>query len=183
MPCQIVGCDRDTVARGLCRNHYQQSWKRGESGHAYRDPEEAFAARTERRGECLIWTGAVTKNYGIIWVAGASRPAHVYAWERVNGSVPDGMLVDHRDHCDTRCVEVKHLRLATVGQNNSNRSGAMKRSRTGVRNVSPSGAGFRVQIRKDGVLHQFGTYPTVEEAAKVAEEKRTELFGEFAGKG
>lgn len=150
----------------------------------FRNPEESFAARTERRGECLIWTASKKGGYGQIWTGSRVDLAHRYAWERENGPVPDGMVVDHREHCDRACVEVKHLRLATGGQNNANRAGANKsNASTGVRNVKPNGNGFEVAIQHQGKRRYFGTYPTVEEAAEVAEQKRAELFGEFAGKG
>ena len=146
---------------------------------------DAFEKNTERRGDCLIWTGSVTgAGYGQITVDGKRLYAHRYAWERANGPIPDGMSIDHREHCDTRCVEVKHLRIATHAQNIANRSGAQVNNKsTGVRNVKPNRKGFIVRIKKDGKERYFGTYPTIEEAAQVAREKRRELFGEFAGEG
>lgn len=148
------------------------------------NPEESFAARTERRGECIIWTGWKNREgYGYIAVGGKDMFAHRYAWERVNGPIPEGMKLDHRDHCNPACVNVEHLRLATNAENTANRSGALSRSSTGARNVIPRGDKFRVAIRKLGHCYYFGTYSTVEEAARAAEEGRRELFGEFAGRG
>lgn len=149
---------------------------------ATRDPEETFARRTRREGECLVWTGVlVGRGYGRFTVEGKAVMAHRYAWERVNGPVPEGMVVDHICH-NKSCVEIAHLRLATPGQNSANRSGAQKSHKsTGVRNVYPNKKGFRVTICKGRKLHHFGTYPTLDEAAKVADEKRREMFGEYAG--
>lgn len=151
----------------------------------FRDPEEAFRARTERRGECLIWTGYTNpQGYGEIRVRGRLLPAHRYAWERVNGPVPGGMVVDHKDHCDPACVEVKHLRPATIQQNVQNRRGAQRNNgTTGARNVYPHGPNYRVRVKKDGKMLNFGSYPTVEEAKAVAERTRKELFGDFSGGG
>lgn len=148
-----------------------------------RTPEESFAARTERIGDCLIWTGSrAGRGYGQIWVGGKMVYAHRYAWERVNGAVPDGMKVDHRDHCDLRCVEVKHLRLATYPENNANRKGPTSANRVGVRNVSLTRGGkYIVRVRKNGTQRYYGTFETVDEAETVAERARAELFGEFAG--
>ena len=149
----------------------------------YKSIEEAFAARTERRGECLIWTGAKTSHgYGHALIGGEHYYIHRYAWERVNGPIPDGMLVDHREHCDPACAEVSHLRLATYSQNGRNRSGPMPGSKTGVRNVSPYRGGYIVTLRRNGKRMSFGTYSTIAEAAKVAEQARREVYGEFAGK-
>lgn len=153
-------------------------------GRAYRTPEEAFEARTERRGECLIWVGAGNGvGYGRIWVGGTSIYAHRFAWERENGPIPPKTRVDHREHCDTRCVEVSHLRLATVAQNGQNRGPGSGGSKTGKRNVYPNGKGFSVKLKKDGEVLRYGTYPTLEEAVQVAEKARAEQFGEFAGRG
>ena len=149
----------------------------------YSTTEEAFAARTERRGECLIWTGAKdSTGYGHIQVNGRVTKAHRYAWERENGQIPDGMLIDHICH-KRACVNVEHLRLATHQQNNSNLAGATALSSTGVRGVYPRGSRFRVGIGSHGVLRWYGTFDSIEEASKVAARERARLFGEFAGRG
>lgn len=107
-------------------------------------------------------------------------PAHRFAWERENGPIPAGMVVDHRDHCNPACVEISHLREATIAQNIANRAGADRdNASTGVRNVYPNHDRFMVRIGKKYI----GTYLTLEEAATVAESARRELFGEFAGRG
>ena len=42
--------------------------------------------------------------------------AHRAAWMKVNGDIPEGMLVCH--HCDVKmCINVDHLYLATNQQN------------------------------------------------------------------
>lgn len=42
--------------------------------------------------------------------------AHIAAWERENGVVPDGMEIEHR--CRRRnCVAMHHLRLVTRSEN------------------------------------------------------------------
>lgn len=186
--CSVAECDRDYYAKNLCRVHYDRQRRKdgiitGE--RKFGSAQDAFSARTERVGECLIWTGARNGDgYGSLAVDGTVKRAHVYAWENVNGPVPVGMMIDHRFHCDTACVEVRHLRLATASQNNQNRAGATKRNAsTGIRNVYPNRSGFRVAVQKNGTNYSFGTYATVEEATTVAEEARTQLFGEYAGRG
>lgn len=148
----------------------------------YRDPAQAFAARTERRGECLIWTGAKgRRGYGQLKVSGRKMQAHRFAWEQVHGPIPEGVLIDHRYHCDTACCEVEHLREASPAENLRNRGGTSAAS--GHRNVYANGRGWAVVLSIDNSPVHFGTYPTVEEAAAVATAKRAELYGEFAGKG
>lgn len=187
--CSVEGCDRPVLARNLCQAHYDRLRRTGDVQkdrpirQRFRNIEDAFLGRTERRGDCLIWTGSTTTDgYGHALIGGIHYYAHRYAWERENGPIPDGMTVDHKDHCDPACVEVDHLRLATYSQNGRNRAGAMARSKTGVRNVSPYRGGYIVTLRKDGKRLSFGTYSTIAEAAKVAEQARKDIYGEYAGK-
>ena len=142
-------------------------------------PEEAFARRTEWQGDCLIWVGWTDKNgNGRVHVNGKKKKAHRYAWERVNGPIPDGMLIVRKDHCDKACVNVDHLRCVTTAQN-----AAEKGSKSGILNVYPNGSKWRVQVTKNGKKYSFGSYDDLDEAAEVAQAAREELFGEFAGKG
>src|SRR5699024_281803 len=76
--CSIAGCEKDALARGWCPKHYQRWRAHGDplgGGRQYKDPAEAFEARTRPDGECLIWTAAKTKNgYGqlVVPVRGAA---------------------------------------------------------------------------------------------------------------
>lgn len=189
--CSVQGCEKPSRKRGWCVAHYYR-WRAhgdvhhgGEIGMVFGDPEEAFHARTERRGSCLIWTGATDDHgYGLIVVDGAIRRAHRYAWERENGPIPEGIFLDHRYHCDTACCEIGHLRLATNGENNANRSGARsKRKHDLPRNVYRGPRRLFVSVTKGGKAYSFGSFDSVEEAAQVAEQARAELFGKFAGRG
>ena len=186
--CSVDGCDGIARTRGWCQTHYTRWLKHGDPESVAfvmtETPEEAFALRTEWRGDCLIWVGYTKPNgYGRIYVNGKQQQAHRYAWERVNGPIPDGMHIDHKDHCSTSCVNIDHLRLATVAQNNSHLSGAKKDSKSGIRNVYPDGSKWRVQVKKNGKKHYFGVYNDLDEAARVAAAAREKLFGAYAGKG
>lgn len=184
--CSIDGCSNKFVARGFCDNHYRL-WKRHGDPLiklSFDTPEESFAARTSWVNGCLLWTGYTDKKgYGQLRVGDKMKFTHRYAWERVNGPIPAGMKIDHQHHCNPACCNVEHLRLVTNQQNTWNRSGATSDNVSGFRNVARHGRGWRVVVTKDGVPHRFGTYPTVEEAAVVAEQARKDLFGEFAGRG
>ena len=68
-----------------------------------------FLSNVRRVDDHLIWTGGTSGQggYGQIY-----RPrriyAHRYAYEVVNGPIPDGLEIDHR--CNIRlCVEPAHL--------------------------------------------------------------------------
>src|SRR5690625_144861 len=139
--CAIPECERGgRIVRGWCRYHWQRWYRTGdpEAGPTtYSTPEESFDARTEWRGSCLIWTGATTTGYGVIRVDGRNMLAHRFAWERARGPIPEGMRVDHRDHCAKACVNVSHLRLATQTENGQNRRGPNSNNTlTKVRNVT-----------------------------------------------
>jgi hypothetical protein len=96
---------------------------------------------------------------------------------QVTGAPPDAE-VDHRNH-DTLDNRRSNLRLVTHTQNQQNRRGASSHSKSGIRNVYyyPEQGLYRVQVRRDRIVYSFGTYQTVEEATKVAESARKELFG------
>jgi hypothetical protein len=76
-------------------------------------------------GACQPWTGKTRHGYGL----DHGRPAHVVAWEREVGPIPDGYVVDHECHnadgdcrggktCPHRaCQNVDHLTLRTIGEN------------------------------------------------------------------
>jgi hypothetical protein len=90
---------------------------------------------------CLIWLGARNDDgYGVIRRPGSGRGhgdtrpqqfdrAHVVAWERKNGPVPDGHVLEHACHtadltCEggptcwhRACVDETHLRPVTPLEN------------------------------------------------------------------
>jgi hypothetical protein len=75
---------------------------------------------TDKSGDCWLWTGTQDgKGYGLIWDNDrkSNRYAHVVAFERVHGSVPEGAVVRHFI-CDTPlCVRHTHLLLGTHTDN------------------------------------------------------------------
>lgn len=183
--CTIEGCEKPYYGRGLCAMHNARQKRNGDplTTQRFFDPSEALKARTRRDGECLTWTGTTNeKGYGSLRANGPMVLAHRFAWELSNGPIPDGLVVDHICH-NRACVNVDHLRLATLQQNGIHRAGASHHSSTGVRNVFPHRDRFQVQIHVDGTQRYFGTYESLTEASAVAEEIRQRLFGEYAGRG
>lgn len=186
--CTFDGCDRPSRARGWCHAHYKR-WKRngdpaGVRAMSCATPEQAFSERTTWDGGCLAWTGTTDRyGYGVMRSGGKLVRAHRYAWERANGAIPAGLLVDHM--CYRReCANVAHMRLVTNMQNIQNRSGA-ERGHDLPRGVYRArGRGrFLARVSHMGKGYSLGTYSTPEEASAVAAAKRAELFGEFAGRG
>ncbi len=93
--------------------------------------------------------------------------------------------VDHKDHnsLDNRKI---NLRVVEAGNNSSNRKGANKNSKTGVRNVHyiEKFDEYWVQIMKNGERFKWVFLGNqFEEACDFAEKKRKEIFGKYAGKG
>ena len=169
--------------------HYTRRQRHGDplgGSERFATPEEAFLARTEPivgDPAHIIWAGATnSKGYGVLRVNGRSVAAHRYAWEREHGPIPDGMVIDHT--CwEHSCVNVDHLRLATPQENQQNRSGAWKgRKHDLPRGVHRNGRGYSAQVRHNGKLHYLGTFDTPEAASIAAQNKRSLLYDEFAGR-
>lgn len=182
--CSIEQCTTSAERRGWCKVHWQRWYRHGDplgGARRYRTPEESFAARTEWQGECLVWTGAQNgRGYGQMRVDGRPAKAHRYAWERVNGVIPEGMYVDHLCH-NRLCVNVVHLRLCRNAENISYRAGANSNSKSGIRGVYQRPNGHWVAtVKCRGVIHRK-TFRDLEEAAEWVSRERVELFGEFAG--
>ena len=181
--CTIDGCKRKHYARGWCALHYGRWFAKGtthEPNPHYHDPEEAFTARTSSGPSgCVTWTGALDKiGYGKISVGGRSQyMAHRYAWERVNGPIPEGMVIDHLCH-NRACVNVEHLRAVTQAQNTQNRKGSHTGSRSGIRGVNwrEDVGKWSARVMVAGKSHWGGLHDTAEEAGRVAAEMRSRLM-------
>lgn len=119
--------------------HYARFKKWGDANFIkeahFADPEEAFTARTVWRGDCLEWTGATyPAGYGQMRINNRIVRTHRYAWERVHGEIPEGMIIDHMCF-NPACCNVEHLRLGTEGLNRQNLSGAYRSSASQIRGV------------------------------------------------
>ena len=184
--CSVEECaNRGNGGWGFCNMHYKRMKRRGTTDRAthpvrrWNSLEEAFAQFSAVREDgCAQWSGGMSSGgYGRITSGGVTMPAHRYAWERVNGPIPEGMVIDHM--CWNRaCVNVDHLRVVTQGQNSQNREGAMPGTKSGVRNVSWANREKRwvARVRVDGKLHCGGYFKTIEEAERAALALRRELM-------
>jgi hypothetical protein len=79
-------------------------------------------------GECWLWTGgADSYGYGRFWDGSKQVISHRWAYQRMNGPIPHGLVLDHlcRVH---RCVRPDHLEPVTQGEN-------VRRGLTGQKNA------------------------------------------------
>lgn len=122
-------CGGEHYGRDLCKKHWQR-WKRTGGtdlivrGQRYEEytPAARLAAESERRGQCLIFTGGAENRSGHvrIWRDGVAVGVHRIAYELANGSVPAGLIVRHT--CDVpRCIEPSHLLVGTHADNAADR--------------------------------------------------------------
>ena len=180
--CTIDGCARPHHGKGFCAVHLQRVRRTGTPNpkpQQFNTAEESFAARTgEREIGCIEWTGAKTRDgYGHIRLRGRAVRVHRYAWERVNGPIPDGMVVDHL--CWNRaCVNVEHLRLVTQAQNAQNRESAQRGTLAKIRGVSwcETAGKWRARVQSGGKVYYGGYFHDKEEAGRVAAEMRSRLM-------
>lgn len=114
-----------------------------------------------------------TKNF---YVSGRISKNNKEKWCSLHGwitDVPKGMEVDHINH-DTLDNTNQNLRVVTVSENQQNRKGAKKGSKSGYRGVvwhKASGT-WNVQLIVNKVKMSFGYFHDVEEANRVAVEAR-----------
>ena len=126
---------------------------------------------------CWLWTGSRNNNgYGRFRLSRFGKRqrtvlAHRFAYEQVNGPIPDGLVVDHTCH-NRHCVNPNHLRLVTNQDNCQNRGGLSPNNTSGFNGVSMHHGRFQAQINLDGHTVHLGYFATAEEAGAVAAEAR-----------
>lgn len=182
MKCSIATCESRSRTRGYCVKHYSRLLATGSAEtplKRYRNPEESFKSRCRQTETgCVVWSGSLaTGGYGMMSANGKKVRAHRYAWERVNGPIPDGLVIDHI--CGNRaCVNVDHLRPTTRKQNNENRIVLESTNKSGYNGVSwdKGTRKWRATAYHQGKTIYVGCYVDVEEAAQAARDKRIELL-------
>jgi hypothetical protein len=125
---------------------------------------------------CWPWTAAKNnKGYGMYAITKRDLVcSHVFSYWIHFGTYPPRM-VDHRCH-HRECVNPRHLRLASSKQNNENRAGANKNSRSGIRGVIWHLGRWEGRITHNHKSIYLGRFSTCEEAEAAVVNKRRELF-------
>lgn len=140
--------------------------------------EDRFWAKVNKTETCWEWTAAQQgKGYGYFYVHGASRLAHRVSYELAKGPIPEGLHIDHECH-NKGCVNPAHLRVATVKQNQENRSGANKGNASGVRgvNLRKDTGKWNASVMHHGKKLHLGSFVDIAEAESAVIAKRDELF-------
>ena len=84
--------------------------------HAERPFDDpSFWDRVDRTPTCWNWTGALDRGYGVVKRHGRKQPARRYAWELVNGPVPNGKQLACTC-CNRRCVRIEHMEVIEPGE-------------------------------------------------------------------
>ena len=181
MDCAVEGCARAIKARTWCKLHYQRWQKHGDPLTVQRircqTAEESFALRTEWQGDCLVWVGSLSGlGYGEISDNGKIFKAHRWAYERANGPIGKGLVIDHLCH-NHPCCNVGHLRAVTQSVNLENRYGPTKANTSGYLNVywDSRAEKWIVRVVTEGRAHYGGSYGDREEANKAAISLRSTL--------
>ena len=182
-PCSIAGCTRPHKARGWCATHYLRWRTHGDptvcTTNRHLPVNERFWMKVQKSPGCWNWTAATSVDgYGVFGehMGGKQHKAHRYAYEQLIGPIPEGKLLDHKCH-NRDCVNPDHLRPVTIKQNNENRIGASRNSKTGVRGVSYNTKDRRyIAVSKHyGKPHYGGSFTAIEEAAEAVKALRLSL--------
>lgn len=137
-----------------------------------------FWMKVRRSSGCWLWTGAVSGVYGQFWDGKRVVWAHRFSYELKHGSIPPRKQIDHRPTCPKNCVNPDHLRVATNKQNQENRAGPQRGSRSGVRGVHwhPATSQWRAQVGHKGRKVHVGLFSDIADAEAAVVAKRLELF-------
>jgi hypothetical protein len=124
--------------------------------------------------------GSIQRGYVNIYINGKDYRAHRLAWLLETGADPAENQIDHinGNKSDNRFT---NLRLATNSENACNRT-TSSRNTSGFKGVSYSRRkkAWRADVRKNGVNHHIGHFPTPELAHMAYCKAAAELHGDFA---
>lgn len=75
-----------------------------------------FFSKVRMTDGCWIWTGSLTRGYGMLTTGRKQVYAHRVAYEQILGPIPDGLHLDHLCR-NPACVRPDHLEPVTPREN------------------------------------------------------------------
>lgn len=199
--CTVCGEDAFAHISGVpyCRRHYLQMKRGGIKERTTRDPNELIDLGASikivlynKSGQKLEDFGLIDdedsklvqgkkvgfgkfgdKKYCYVSEKGKITLLHRYVWEKHNGQIQSGKVVDHINGNGLDCRK-ENLRLASALENSYNLSKPNKYT-----GVNPNGDRFNARIMYGRKDFNLGTFPTLKEAldARINAERR--YFGDF----
>ena len=128
----------------------------------------------EKGDGCWEWQKTTSSSGYATWsIYGRTHQAHRLSWIITNGSIPEGMVIDHMCH-NILCVKPEHLRLATQKQNLEHLKPV--RAKSGFRGVHKAGKKWQGYVRHHGKMHHTIMCATPEQANEAVIALRNELF-------
>lgn len=99
-----------------CKTAVKNEYANGHYGR--KSPVDFVVENHGYKSCCWIWKLNVDKytGYARIKRDGKGQNVHKYYWEKVNGKVPDGLVLDHLCRIK-KCMRPDHLEAVTVAEN------------------------------------------------------------------
>lgn len=111
---------------------------------------------------CIEFEGTLTKEgYGRTQVDGKRMYAHRRVWVQTNGEIPEGLIIRHLCN-NPACINIEHLALGTIADNNNDKVLAGTTNRGSKCNLAKLNQEQVLEIRK---IHAEGL-ATQKELAK-----------------
>lgn len=164
--CSEIGCEKPTVARGMCSTHWMR-WRRAKGSEftsRYGDPVQLFWEKVDQRGadECWAWQAHIDTNgygtYNATHEGVRYTKAHRFSYALEHGEVDESLDLDHTCHdpetckppcLHRRCVNPRHLEAVSHRENMARSAQGSLARRTHCDNGHPL-SGDNLIIRKGG---------------------------------
>lgn len=125
--CYFPNCDRLSRCKGLCSTHYRQKRRGKELSEIKLKNKKQRKWNTDPiiewdsvicniegiEDNCHIFRGYKDRDgYARVSIKGKKVSVHRYMWKKEYGTIPKGMVIDHK--CRNKdCCNIKHLRVVT----------------------------------------------------------------------